>query len=69
MQHPHTPTHLSFPDVSPSESQLFQGLMQIAPEWADIAWVIANTHLPVILKGILHPADAQKQAVEYNILS
>lgn len=66
MQHPHTPTHLSFPDVSPSESQLFQGLMQIAPKWADIAWVIANTHLPVILKGILHPADAQK-ALDHGV--
>ena len=66
MQHPHTPTHLSFPDVSPSESQLFQGLMQIAPKWSDIAWVIANTQLPVILKGILHPADAQK-ALDYGV--
>lgn len=66
MQHPHTPAHLSFPQVSPSESQVFQGLMQIAPKWADIQWVIENTHLPVILKGVLHPADAKK-ALDYGV--
>lgn len=66
MQHPHTPTHLDFPHVSPTESQLFQGLMQVAPKWADITWLIENTKLPVILKGILHPADAQK-ALDYGV--
>ncbi|OUY05590.1 alpha-hydroxy acid oxidase [Acinetobacter populi] len=60
MQHPHTPTHISFPQVSPTESQLFQGLMQIAPQWDDIRWLIETTQLPVILKGVLHPADAKK---------
>jgi isopentenyl diphosphate isomerase/L-lactate dehydrogenase-like FMN-dependent dehydrogenase len=33
--------------------------MQIAPKWADIEWIIANTSLPVILKGIVHPQDAK----------
>ena len=66
MVHPHTPTHLDFPNVSPSEHPLFQGLMQVAPKWSDIAWVIENTKLPVILKGILHPADAQK-ALDYGV--
>ena len=66
MQHPHAPTHLSLPDVSPSESQVFQGLMRIAPTWEDIRWVLENTSLPVLLKGILHPADAQK-ALDYDV--
>eukprot|EP00933_Yihiella_yeosuensis_P077974 TRINITY_DN8903_c2_g1_i2.p1 TRINITY_DN8903_c2_g1~~TRINITY_DN8903_c2_g1_i2.p1 ORF type:complete len:532 (+),score=94.96 TRINITY_DN8903_c2_g1_i2:50-1645(+) len=30
--------------------------------WDDIRWVMENTKLPVILKGILHPADAVKAA-------
>lgn len=60
MQHPHTPTHISFPDVSPSEHKLFNGLMKIAPKWDDIEWLVKNIKLPVVLKGILHPADAKK---------
>ena len=27
-------------------------------DWKDIAWIRAQTRLPVILKGVLHPADA-----------
>lgn len=30
--------------------------------WADIDWLRANTTLPVLLKGIMHPADAQQAA-------
>jgi 4-hydroxymandelate oxidase len=26
--------------------------------WDDLAWVVANTRLPVIVKGVLHPDDA-----------
>lgn len=26
--------------------------------WDDLRWVVANTRLPVIVKGLLHPADA-----------
>ncbi|OEY93163.1 alpha-hydroxy-acid oxidizing enzyme [Acinetobacter qingfengensis] len=66
MQHPHTPTHISFPDVSPTEHPLFNGLMKIAPQWHDIEWLINNTQLPIILKGVLHPADAKK-AVEMGV--
>ncbi|MGJ8671324.1 alpha-hydroxy acid oxidase [Rubritalea sp.] len=29
------------------------------PSWKDIAWLKSLTHLPIILKGILHPLDAQ----------
>jgi len=28
--------------------------------WADLSWTVANTRLPVIAKGILHPDDARR---------
>lgn len=63
MQHPHTPAHFIASDVAPDQHPLFQGLMHMAPQWSDIEWLIQNTSLPVILKGVLHPADA-KYAIE-----
>ncbi|GGC95548.1 L-lactate 2-monooxygenase [Thalassobacillus devorans] len=33
--------------------------------WEDIAFLKANTNLPIVLKGILHPDDA-KRALEYG---
>lgn len=44
-------------------SPVFEGLMRLAPVWSDIEWLIGQTKLPVLLKGILHPDDAIK-AVE-----
>ncbi|PNK59832.1 alpha-hydroxy acid oxidase [Psychrobacter sp. FDAARGOS_221] len=41
-----------------SESSLAQLLAQ-APNWEDIAWLVARCRVPVMLKGILHPQDAQ----------
>ncbi|SNT72634.1 alpha-hydroxy acid oxidase [Paracoccus seriniphilus] len=40
-------------------SQVFDGLMQCAPTWADIAWLRNQTELPILLKGILDPEDAE----------
>ncbi|MFW1802062.1 alpha-hydroxy acid oxidase [Acinetobacter nematophilus] len=60
MQHPHTPTHIPLPEITDTQHPVFQGLMQIAPKWADIEFIIRHTSLPVILKGVLHPLDAQK---------
>jgi len=40
------------------QSIIFQGMMGEAPTWADLAWLLANTTLPVVVKGVLHPADA-----------
>ena len=31
-----------------------------APTWNDIAWLAASTRLPIVLKGILAPADAER---------
>lgn len=39
-------------------SAVFDDYMACAPTWEDLAWVIAQTNLPVIVKGILHPDDA-----------
>lgn len=46
--------------VPPSSrrSALFDGLLQEAPNWDEVAWLITQTHLPVLLKGITHPDDA-----------
>ncbi len=60
MQHPHTPTHIPLPEITEDQHPVFNGLMHIAPKWADIEFIIANTDLPVILKGVLHPLDAKK---------
>ncbi|AFT97033.1 alpha-hydroxy-acid oxidizing protein [Alteromonas sp. 07-89-2] len=52
------------PLVHPGEgkSVVFQGLMAQAPTWDDIAFIQQNTSLPIVLKGILNPLDAQKAA-------
>lgn len=44
------------------QSALFDGLMCQAPTWDDLAWLQTQTRLPVLLKGILHPLDAQQAA-------
>ena len=46
----------------PGQSALFDDLLHHAPTWDDIAWLQSITRLPVLLKGVLHPADA-RQAV------
>lgn len=39
-------------------SQVFDALMANAPGWKDIEWLVTNTKLPVIIKGILDADDA-----------
>lgn len=34
-------------------------LMALAPTWEDVEWIIGETKLPVVLKGILHSDDAE----------
>ena len=48
--------------LGPGQSALFDALLGGAPTWDDIAWLQANTRLPVLLKGILHPDDAREAA-------
>jgi 4-hydroxymandelate oxidase len=52
-------------ELAPGQSPLFDDLLRHAPTWEDIEWLKAQTCLPVLLKGISHPADA-RQAVAYG---
>ena len=60
------PVHLSqmappvFAALEDGESPVFDRLLTIAPDWDDIAKLRAATRLPLILKGILNPADAKR---------
>ena len=46
--------------AGPGESPVFKGLLDSAPTWADIAWLRRETALPLLLKGIVSPADAER---------
>lgn len=41
------------------ESLMFRGFLDVAARWADIAWLRSLTTLPILLKGILSPEDAE----------
>lgn len=41
------------------QRQPLAALRELAPTWADVEWLLGNTRLPVVLKGILHPQDAK----------
>lgn len=65
LPHPHLSSFTS-PILRPEQHPLFDGLMQQAPTWEDIAWLVQQTSLPVLLKGIVHPEDAQL-ALQYGV--
>ncbi|ATE61076.1 alpha-hydroxy acid oxidase [Thauera sinica] len=44
--------------LSGGQSLIFQGLMSEAPTWDDLAWIMGQTALPVLVKGVLHADDA-----------
>jgi 4-hydroxymandelate oxidase len=49
-----------------------QELLAVAPTWDDVAWLRGQTRLPLLLKGVLHPADARdavRQGVDGLIVS
>ncbi len=52
----YTPAH-SPPSHHTSDS--WSKLLAHAPTWDDVRWLLAHAPLPVLLKGITHPADAQ----------
>ena len=48
-------------------SPLFgSGLLATAPTWDDLAWLVQNSPLPVWVKGIMRPRDAQR-ALEMGV--
>jgi 4-hydroxymandelate oxidase len=49
-------------ELTPGQSALFDGLLHHAPTWDDVAWLQAQTRLPVLLKGVLHKEDARQAA-------
>ena len=49
--------------AAPGQSALFNGLLHHAPTWSDVEWLLSITHLPVLLKGVVHPDDA-RQAID-----
>lgn len=44
--------------LNEGDSRIFQGVMRHAPVWDDLAWLLAQSPLPVWVKGVLHPDDA-----------
>jgi 4-hydroxymandelate oxidase len=44
-------------------SKIFDGWMAQAPTWEDLAWLRLQTKLPLLVKGVLHPDDAD-QAID-----
>jgi 4-hydroxymandelate oxidase len=38
----------------------FNQVVAQAPTWEDVAWLRGATRLPLLLKGVLHPADARQ---------
>lgn len=50
---------VNLPDEAPAPVSL-EGWLAQAPTWDDVAWLRGQTGLPVLLKGVLHPADAQE---------
>ncbi|HSH72432.1 MAG TPA: alpha-hydroxy acid oxidase [Methylophilaceae bacterium] len=51
---------ITLPVLQENMSAVFDGFMAIAPVWDDIHWLVNQTKLPILLKGILHPDDAIK---------
>lgn len=45
--------------IGVDDSRVFQGVMASAPTLADIDWLLQQTSLPVLVKGVLNPDDAE----------
>lgn len=45
-------------ELTRQQSRVFQGAMCEAPTWEHINWILSQTNLPLIVKGVLHPDDA-----------
>jgi 4-hydroxymandelate oxidase len=43
-----------------TDTGLCAGLGDAAPRWDDVLWLIGQTRLPVLLKGITHAQDAER---------
>ncbi len=48
--------------LAPGQSALFDDLLTSAPTWTDVECLRSTTRLPLLLKGVLHEADARQAA-------
>lgn len=48
------------PPLRQGQSTLFDQILATAPSWDDVAWLQAQTRLPVLIKGVLHESDARE---------
>lgn len=65
---PHLPADIR-PVNLPADSRPAASLADLlahTPGWDDVAWLRSQTRLPVLLKGVLHPADA-REAVRQGV--
>lgn len=46
-------------NLAAASNGLCAGLAEQAPTWDDVQWLIGQTRLPIVLKGITHPEDAR----------
>jgi 4-hydroxymandelate oxidase len=51
---------LALPPLPAGRSQVFDGWMAQAPTWDDLAWLRDAIRLPLVVKGLLHPDDAER---------
>lgn len=42
------------------EREALRHLLSVAARWEDIAWLKSITRLPVLVKGVMHPDDAER---------
>lgn len=49
--------------LEPGQSRIFQGAMASAPTWETIRRLLVETELPIVLKGVLNVADAQRARI------
>lgn len=47
-------------ELAAGDSVVFQGLMPDAPTWSDLEWLLAQSRLPLMAKGVAHPADVRR---------
>jgi isopentenyl diphosphate isomerase/L-lactate dehydrogenase-like FMN-dependent dehydrogenase len=47
-------------NLQAGQSRILQGMMSEAPTWQDLEWLLAQTSLPVLVKGVLHADDARE---------
>ena len=46
------------------QSALFDDLLTHAPTWDDLGWLRSITHLPILLKGVVHPDDGREAVAQ-----